>query len=485
MALKEKKSSVKANVVYQMVYEILALLLPLITSPYIARVLGAEKIGIYSYTYSIVYYFGIASQLGVKNYGNREIAKNRGSRESVSKTFWSIYSLQLILSVVLFAAYIFYAFNFNDEYRMYSLIQIIFLFSYFLDINWFYFGMEQFKLTVTRNFIVKLLMFFSVFIFVRTADDLWKYFVIMSASSLLSQIIVWMFLPRYVDFKLPKIKDVFVHLKPMLVLFIPIIAVSLYNIMDKIMVGAISTKTQLGFYENSEKIITCVKSVIVAFGTVMMPRMSKLAAEGNRRESKRYMQLSIEIVMFIAFALSFGIAAVANIFAPIFWGDEFAPCGSLLIGLCVSIPFYSFANVIRTQYLIPNNMDREYIISVIAGAIINLIANSLLISRYDAMGAVVGTIFAEMSVCIIQCFFVRHKVDMKLYLQKSVFFLFVGFIMYVLITFINRGRGNSIALLLIDIVIGGVFYLLVSFIYFYRTKNELLINLMSKFVKKK
>ena len=485
MASKENKSSVKANVVYQMIYEVLVLALPLITSPYISRVLGAEKIGIYSYTYSIVYYFGIVAQLGVKNYGNREIAKSRGNQEKVNHTFWSIYSLQLMLSVVMFCAYIFYVFNFDTEYRLYSLIQIIYLLSYFLDINWFYFGMEQFKLTVTRNIIVKLLSFFSVFIFVRTADDLWKYCVIMSASSLLSQVIIWIFLPRYVSFRLPKLKDIFVHLKPMLILFIPIIAVSLYNIMDKIMVGAISTKAQLGFYENSEKIISCVKSVIVAFGTVMMPRMSKLAAEGKKTESKRYMQLSIEIVMCIAFALSFGIAAVADIFAPIFWGEEFAPCGSLLAGLCVAVPFTAFANVIRTQYLIPNNMDKEYIISVIAGAVINLIANSLLITRYDAMGAVVGTILAEMSVCIIQCFFVRHKVDMVLYIRKSLFFLLLGFVMYAIIGLINHGRENGLLLLIVDIIIGVIIYAVSSFVYLYKTKNELLLGVMSKFLKKK
>ena len=144
----------------------------------------------------------------------------------------------------------------------------------------------------------------------------------------------------------------------MLLLFIPVVAVSLFNVMDKIMVGSMSSKVQLGYYENSEKIINCVKTVITSFGTVMMPRMAKLVADRDEKQREYYMSLSSEGIFFIAFALCFGLMAVSNHFAPIFFGEEFVSCGPLMIGLAVSLPFSAFANFIRTQYLIPNNYDK-------------------------------------------------------------------------------------------------------------------------------
>jgi len=182
-----------------------------------------------------------------------------------------------------------------------------------------------------------------------------------------------------------------------------VVAVSLYTMMDKLMLGAMSTNAQMGFYEASERIILCASSVITAFGTVMMPRMTKLFSDGDLRESQRYMKLSVDAIMAIAFAIALGIVSVSRLFAPIFWGEDFAPCAYILSALALSIPFSGFANVIRMQYLIPNGMDGAYILSVILGAVSNLTANSLLIPRCGALGAAVGTVIAEGVVCAAQC----------------------------------------------------------------------------------
>lgn len=179
--------------------------------------------------------------------------------------------------------------------------------------------------------------------------------------------------------------------------------------MDKLMLGAMSTNAQMGFYEASERIILCASSVITAFGTVMMPRMTKLFSDGDLRESQRYMKLSVDAIMAIAFAIALGIVSVSRLFAPIFWGEDFAPCAYILSALALSIPFSGFANVIRMQYLIPNGMDGAYILSVILGAVSNLTANSLLIPRCGALGAAVGTVIAEGVVCAAQCLAVKNE----------------------------------------------------------------------------
>lgn len=468
-----KKTNVKINIIYKMLYEVLALSLPLVTSPYISRIFGAENLGIYSYTYSIATYFGMVAILGVKNYGNREIAKNRNSQEKINQTFSNIYALQLLVSLLIFIIYLIYVTTCSHEYKIYFLIQAIYVISCLLDINWFFFGMEQFKLTVARSTVIKLTSFIAVFALIHNASDLWKYSLIMSGSALISQIILWINIKKYAKIIKPDLRNVFQHFKPMMILFIPVVAVSLYNVMDKIMVGSLSTKTQLGFYENSEKIINCVKKVITSFGTVMMPKMSRLVAENNTKQSSRYMELSIDAVMCIAFALAFGIACVSKMFTPIYWGNEFVPCSILLNGLAVSIPFSALANVIRTQYLIPNSMDKAYTAAVVTGAIINIVVNFLLIPSMGAMGAVIGTIFAEGLVCIIQCFFIYKKINLKRYLFKSFPFLIFGLVMYFIVIFFNKYMSITIMDLLIEIFIGAVVYFILSLIYFIWTKNEL------------
>lgn len=274
------------------------------------------------------------------------------------------------------------------------------------------------------------------------------------------------------------------HGKPMLILFIPVIAVSLYTMMDKLMLGAMSTKAQLGFYEAAEKIILCASSVITAFGTVMMPRMTKLFSDGNMSESQRYMKLSVEAVMASAFAISLGILSVSRLFAPIFWGKDFASCAYILSALALSIPFSGFANVIRMQYLIPNGMDRAYIISVILGAVSNLIANSLLISIYGALGAALGTVIAEGIVCIAQCFAVRKRISLQKYLNCIVPFGVAGLIMAAAVRVIDHVAIVTIPWLLIEIFVGSIVYCSLSLLYLYYTRNELLMAGIQKFSKR-
>lgn len=477
-----KKNSIKLNIIYQMAYEILVLILPLITSPYISRVLGVENIGIYSFTYSIATYFGLFALLGVKNHGNREISKCRDNQELLNKRFTSIYSVQLIFSIIVLILYLIYCFLFTRDFFVYSCIQIIYIFSCMIDIDWLYCGLEKFKISVIRSSFIKISCFVLIFVFVRTNSDLWKYCCIMSGSFLFSQIILWMNLKKYVRFCKVSIKNIIDDLKPMLVLFIPVVAVSLYNIMDKIMLGIISTKLELGFYENSEKIIFCAKTVIIAFGTVMLPRMSKLSADGDKKTMEKYINISIEFVMCIGFAIAFGISAVASKFSVVFWGDAFEACGYILAFLCVSIPFSAFANVIRTQFLIPNNRDKSYIISVIMGAIANLVVNLLLIYRYNAIGAAIGTIAAEVIVWTIQCFSVKNSIDIKKLIKKTVPFFIFGLMMFIVVKYMDMKLEISISNLLVEIFLGMFMYCFLTGVYFIWSKNIIYIQLKAKAV---
>ncbi|MBN1036871.1 MULTISPECIES: flippase [Clostridium] len=471
--------SIKRNFIYNLSYQILIMILPFITTPYVSRVIGAEGVGIQSYTFSIANYFVLFATLGINNHGNRSIAMARQDKEKLNKTFISIYLVQVIMAILMMILYSIYIVFVVSEYKIIFTIQLIYIISALLDINWFFFGMEQFKLTVLRNTIIKLLSILSIFIFVKNNDDLYLYSLILALGSLISQLILWKYLKKDISFVKVGYKDIRDQIKPIIILFIPVIAVSIYKILDKIMLGSISTITQVGYFENSEKIINMPLGIISALGTVMLPKMSNLLSNGYEAEGKKYILISIKFVMFIAFGAMFGLIGISNVFIPIFLGSEFTPCIVVMSVLSVTILFIAWANVIRTQFLIPKKKDKIYIISTFLGAVINIILNLLLIGKFGAIGAAIGTIFAEGSVSIYQTIMVRKELEIKKYFMQSIFFLFPGIIICILVKYIGNLLGVNIITGLIQITIGGLIYCIISGIYLYFTKDELIMSIIN------
>ena len=481
--MKSDKTSIKKNFFYQMIYEVLILILPFVTSPYISRVIGANGLGIFSYSYTIAFYFVLFSMLGIKNYGNRSIAMVRDDQDELNNTFSEIAFIHILVSLVCTSCYIFYII-FKKEDQLYALIQFFYVLSGLFDISWFYFGIEKFKLTVTRNTIIKVMTVISVFLFVRTKDDLWIYCLIISVGNLISQIALWFPLHKYVKFIKPDWRKAVRHLKPLSILFIPAVAVSLYKYMDKIMIGTLSSKIQLGFYENADKVVGIPLTIIVSFGTVMLPKMSNLAKrKDSSDQANKLLASSMKYVMCLAFALSFGLAGIGKVFAPVFWGEDFDASGLIIMGLSVTIPFIAFADVIRTQFLIPKEKDKEYLVSVICGAVLNIAINFFLIPILGALGAMIGTIIAEITVCFIQGFVVRKELPLRSYFKNITFFLFLGIVMFFSVYVFGVLLGDTVITLIVQIISGIIVYGLFSIVYFYKTNDEMIIGFITKLKK--
>ena len=228
-------SSVKKNYIYNVIYQLLTFASVLLITPYITRTLGAYNTGVYSYTYSAANYFWLFAMLGVNNYGNRSIAQARamdegtGGNAQVSRTFFNIYALQLLTAVVSAGAYVTYVLAFSVDNREIALLQFLYVAAAVVDINWFFFGMEQFKITVTRNIVIKLLSMLAIFLFVKKQEDLWIYTTIMAGSILLSNLILLPYLRRFVKFVKPTWKEIGRHVKPNLILFVPVVAILWIN----------------------------------------------------------------------------------------------------------------------------------------------------------------------------------------------------------------------------------------------------------------
>lgn len=456
------ETSIKKNFLYNAFYNILILILPLATTPYISRVMGADGVGIYSYASSIASYFGLFILLGLNNYGNRTIAGAREDKKKLSHTFWSIYAMQFFMSVLVIIAYLIYCFFIAKNQYM-AFIQIIYLISVMLDINWFFFGLEQFKLTVTRNTIIKIINVILIFTFIKSKDDIYLYAIILVTGTLISQLILWNFLRKYISFSRVRLVDIFVHIKPNMVLFVPVIAISLYTTMSKILLGNMSSIEAVGYYESSNRLTIIPSMAITSLGTVMLPRMSNLIASGNNREAKKYIEKSLYVSVFLSSSIAFGISAVCKEFVPLFYGVGFEKCINIISILVLSSIFVSWANVIRTQYLIPKQKDNIYIVSVCLGALANICVNLLLIPKLEAFGAAIATLVAEGAVCIYQTYKVRRELKIKRYLRQVIPFIIGGISMYgvvINIPFIN----SNIVTIALKIMVGAISYLLICYV---------------------
>ncbi len=452
--------TLKKNFLYNIVYQILQVLLPLVTAPYISRTLGADALGVYAYTNSVAYYFILVAMLGIANYGNRSVASIREDRDAVDKTFSGIFRLQAINFIAALIGYIVYLVSFKQENYLISALQIIYLLSGLLDISWVYFGLEKFKTTVTRSIVIKLATVVLIFLFVRTPADLWKYTLIMVLGSLFGQLYLWKNLKRYVSLVPVPLRCVLTHFKPALILFVPVLAYSIYKVMDKIMLGNMCDYSQVGFYSNAEKIVNIPMGVITALGTVMLPRLSNQTAKGKDAQIKQYFILSVKFVTVFSAAIGFGLIGVSDVFTKVFFGDGFEACAPLIRTMAISVFFISWASVIRTQYLIPNHCEKIYLLSTTAGAIVNLILNLCLIPTFQARGAAIGSIMAEASVFLVQAVAVRKELPIFRCITEYIPVVVIGIAMSVGVIFLGNILTSGAVILTIQVCCGGGFFCL-------------------------
>jgi O-antigen/teichoic acid export membrane protein len=248
--------------------------------------------------------------LGIINYGNREISAIKNNRKVLTETFWNIYIIQLVMGVGLLFLYLIYVFCFCQEYQVVALIQSLYVASGLLDISWFYFGCEQFRITAGISGLNKLITTVFIFFFVKDTNDLNIYILILSFGALLNNVVYFALLRNYVGkpiFKLEKLKS---HLKPILVLFLPVIAINIYRYISKIMLGVMSDISDVGIYDAAERFVNLPLSIIAAIGTVMLARVSSLVAQRDKKSVDKYNRISMACVMMVGFGVAFGLGGI-------------------------------------------------------------------------------------------------------------------------------------------------------------------------------
>ena len=433
--------SLKKNFTYSLLYQFLILILPLITLPYISRIFGSENIGIYTYTQTIANFFLLFAMLGILTHGTRAIAAARDNSESLSKTFKELFILKLFFSLTLTILFILFSLFLAKDYKSIFLLQSFYVMSSIVNVNWFCFGMENFRL------------------------NLWIYTLILSSAQLISALLVWPYVLKHTSRTKVDPESMLTHLKPLLILFIPILAESIYLIMDKIMLGNMTTAEELGYYECAVRIIVVPGVIIGALNNTAMPRMANFLSNRRSRDSEDLMDKMMIFCTMLGCGMAFGMAAVGQEFAVIFYGDAFTRTGLFLVLLSPAIILKCLSLTVRMQYIIPSGNDDLYVISIVSGAVLNLILNFILIPGMQGVGAIIATLAAEFTAFLLEFVLCRRSIRSGRYLTDLLVFSIFGTAMYFLVRAIAHLAGGGIAGLALQVIGGAAAYILISAIF--------------------
>lgn len=448
---------VMKNFIYNATYQLFVLIVPLLTTPYVSRVLGSEGVGINAYTNSIIQYFVLFGSIGISTYGNRQIAYQRNNRRQLSQTFWEITTLRVATICVAYIAFLIYL-SIVSKFRIYFVGQSFQIVAAALDISWLFMGLENFKRTVTRNFLVKFISIICIFTLVKSSKDLGVYILILSLSTLLGNVSLWGYLkktvvkPNFSEF------HVWQHLKPSISLFIPQIAIQIYLVLNKTMLGNISGVKSAGYFEYSDRIVKIVLAIVTSLGTVMMPRMASVFANKEYGKLRKYLYMSGDFTNFLSIPMAFGLAGIAPKFGSWFMGREFKITGELISIESIVIFLIGWGALIGTQYLIPTQQVKKYTWAVGISAVVNLILNVPLIYAYGVVGATIATVASETTSTGLQLFFIRKQVDLgKMFYGFWKYFV-AGLLMFIVVRYLNGILNMSIINLIIQVISGVLVY---------------------------
>lgn len=448
------------NYLYNASYQILNMLIPLITVPYISRVLGAHDVGINEYTNSWVTFFYLMGQMGVTLYGNREVAYYREDIYERSRTFWGVEALQVFTVSASLIAYLFAVFAFSTTFKYYFLMQGLWIIATGLDISWYFMGLENFRVTVIRNSVVRLVSVFLIFTFVKNVNDLGKYIIILGGTQLVGNLTLWPYLRGNVIWVSIRKWHPFKHFYPALLLFIPTITTQVYLVLNRLMLGRMSTQTALGNFGQSDKIVKFVLAVVTATGTVMLPHVANKFAKGDIKGVRASLYSSFNFVSAISIPMMFGLMAISQVFAPWFLGQQFLPSGKIMFIEAPIIVLIAWSNVTGTQYLMPVNRVKEFTTSVTIGAVSNVIFNLFLIEAWGANGAALATVGSELLVTASQLVMIRKTISRRRLFHEQWKYICSGLVMFIVVNRISITINMTIANLALEVLVGALIYTL-------------------------
>lgn len=446
------------NYIYNVLYQMLVFIAPLVTAPYLTRVLGAERLGISNYVLTVATVFGTIGLLGIQNYSIREIAYVKDSPEKLERTFYELLTLRLVLGCLTLLVYAFYVNLAAYPYLM--VIMTLFVAAWFIDPCWFFIGMEDMGKAVARNFFAKTANIIGIFVFVKCQEDYVNYIWLLSSMSFLASVLAIPQLWKYFHIHFVKVSltRLIYHTKGSLGLFWPQVAVLVYLSADKILLEHLISPASVAYYDQAEKLIKIPLSFITVISTVMMPRLANQFAGNDIISMKNYLVKTIRFSSFLAIPMMFGIIGIASTLVPWFLGNEFIPVIPVIWTLSPLILLASMVGISGDQYLVATGQTAVMTLSYMAAAVVNVAMNILLIPSYAAVGSAIATIFAYGVILLIQYKVLLKKIPLQETILHSFSYVWKSIPMFLLVLSLGYILPHKFVTTLMQILTGCLVY---------------------------
>lgn len=451
------RTSVTKNFIYNLLYNILNILVPLVTAPYTARVLGADKIGIYSRTYAVISMVIMIGALGSATYGQKEIASARDDIRLRSNLFNEIALIKGLFTILVTLVFLLGSWGSSDF--QYYLIQIPFLIAAIVDISWFFQGIEKFKYIAIRNMCVRIAGVILLLLLVKSPGDLWKYLLIIGGSQLLGNLSMWPYLRGNIVKTNIRLQSIPMHIRGLIVYFIPSISYQIYAVLDKVMLGwIVGSDYENGYYEQANKIVNMAISVVTAYTVVMRSRMSFLYAAGNKQEIQDNLRKSANIIALLVFPMSFGLFALAKGVVPWFFGEGYDRVTEILYVFSPIFICMGYSHMMGTHILTPSGQQGKSNVGQCAAAGVNVVLNACLIPFLNSMGAAIASVLSELTIVFIYYWMVRKELSLKMLLSAAYKKIIAAGIMFLVLWNLTKSFSVSMVSSFLEVLIGIVVY---------------------------
>ena len=484
-----KIKSVKFNFIMNFILTASNFIFPLITFPYVSRVLGASGTGKVSFAISVVSYFTMVAALGIPTYGIRTTAKVRDDQEKLNKTTQELLIIHLfmmlLVSIVYILAILFIP-RFQSDRTLFLAVGVSILLDP-LGVNWLYQGLEQYGYIAKRSIFLKFVGVILMFMFIHSPDDYVFYGVTSILASAGSNVLNFINLRKYVSLKPVGNYDIKQHLKPILILFAQVVAVNIYTNLDNVMLGFMKTDVDVGLYAAAVKVKTILTSLVTSLGAVLLPRLSYYIMEGRKEEFQTLIRKAYNFVIVIALPLMLFTIFYARDCLVFLAGKEFIGATLAMQIIAPTIVLIGLSNLLGIQVLTPLNKEKQLVYSVVAGAVADLILNIIFIPKMGAAGASLGTLVAEFVVLIVQIMYLK---DLFFKIAKQVQYWKV-LVALVLANIISIKCSGFVDMVFLKLVVAGISFFGIYGIILLLTKETFVQNyvvdgiLKKSFLKKK
>lgn len=439
---------IRENYFYNVLINVLNTLLPILSFPYISRVLMPEGIGKAQFLLSVAQYFVVLAVLGIPVYGVREIAKVRAQPQLLSRVFWEIFIINVLSAALVSCFYLGVILTyrpFAGEVSSFMLVGTLVFFS-FMNIDWLYSGLEMFKQISLRSMCVKLISLIALFLFVKDKEDMVLYLLIVVFSFLGNQVWNFFILRKYISFS-PVGLHPLQHIKPILLNFGVLFAISIYTVFDTILLGLLSSDREVGYYTAAVKVSKVVIPVVTALGVVLLPRLSVAMNQDNRAEVQHLANQSFWYVGTLAVPIAVGLFAFADEFVLLFSGPAYVNAILPMKLMSPLVLVIGLAHIFAFQLLIPAKKEKWYLLAVTIGGVCCVVLNIMLVPRFYSVGAAFANLTTEVLITVLSFLFVRRFFSIDLNWRK--FFLKIGYVSVLFVLVANFLRWMDLSSLVV------------------------------------